>query len=330
MPRDDDLHLLLQLTDERSARRKREALVSSVVLHLVAIFLITVGPQFLPARQSHSPQSRELQLLEDSQRLGNLALPPDYKQLLERFKPPPRERPKAPIVAPKGLWTPGPKKEKELPPQVAAKEAVTTPAETASKVPAPPSQAPLVASQESKSGSNLPVPEPKKPESAGGQSDLRDLVARLEVPGASIQSSLDKARRGGSAGGGSPGLGGAPHIDKRMPNFSVDEPSILSDAQGVDFTSWLRIIYFRVRDNWYAVIPEVIRSGLQGRVVLIFDVRNDGKVENLEVVRTSGFSPYDRAAISSIKLSEPFPNFPNAFTGDRLTLQFTYSYNIRL
>ncbi|HVN81227.1 MAG TPA: TonB family protein [Terriglobia bacterium] len=161
------------------------------------------------------------------------------------------------------------------------------------------------------------------------KSDLRDLVARLEVPGSSIQSSLEKARKGGGIGGGSLELGGTPHIDKRMPDFSVDVPSILSDTQGVDFTSWLRTIYFRVRDNWYAVIPEVIRSGYQGKVVLIFDVLNDGKVEKLEVTRSSGISPYDRAAISSIKLSEPLPNFPHAYTGDRLTLQFTYLYNIR-
>jgi len=161
------------------------------------------------------------------------------------------------------------------------------------------------------------------------KSDLRDLVARLEVPGSSIQSSLDKARKGGGIGGGSLELGGTPHIDKRMPDFSVDVPSILSDTQGVDFTSWLRTIYFRVRDNWYAVIPEVIRSGYQGKVVLIFDVLSDGKVEKLEVTRSSGISPYDRAAISSIKLSEPFPNFPHAYTGNRLTLQFTYLYNIR-
>jgi TonB family protein len=149
------------------------------------------------------------------------------------------------------------------------------------------------------------------------------------VPGSSIQSSLDKARKGGGIGGGSLDLGGTPHIDKRMPDFSVDVPSILSDTQGVDFTSWLRTIYFRVRDDWYAVIPEVIRSGYQGKVVLMFDVLSDGKVEKLEVIRSSGISPYDRAAISSIKLSEPFPNFPHAFTGDRLTLQFTYLYNIR-
>jgi TonB family protein len=131
-------------------------------------------------------------------------------------------------------------------------------------------------------------------------------------------------------GGGSSGLAGAPRIDKRMPDFSVDEPSILSDTRGVDFTSWLRIIYFRVRDNWYAVIPEVIRSGLQGKVVIIFDVHSDGRIEDLQVIRSSGLSPYDRAAISSLRLSEPFPNFPRAFAGERLTLQFTYLYNIRL
>ncbi len=337
MPIDDELHLLLQTGDERSFRRKREAFLASVVFHLVAVILIVVGPRYLLPRGKTPQLRRELDLLENSQKLGYLALPPDYQKLFARprITAPPRRQPPAqtspPLVGPKGLQAPQPEKKEEPAPQGVAPKPSTVPAQVNGKTVLPDSQQSLVAQQEGKPGGNPAGTEGKKPESSGAKSNLRDLVARLEVPGASIQSSLDKARKGGGGlGGGSPGLGGPPRIDKRMPDFSLDEPSILSDAQGVDFSSWLRILFFRVRDNWFAVIPEVIRSGLQGRVVLIFDVRRDGKVENLEVVRSAGMSPYDRAAISSIKLSEPFPNFPQGFSGARLTLQFIYLYNIRL
>jgi TonB family protein len=98
----------------------------------------------------------------------------------------------------------------------------------------------------------------------------------------------------------------------------------------VDFGPWLRIVYFRVRDNWHSAIPELIRSGARGKTVLIFDVKKDGRIANLQLAKTSGLQPYDRAAISSIQLSEPFPNFPPAYAGDQITIQFSYFYNVRL
>ncbi|PYV93434.1 MAG: hypothetical protein DMG05_01695 [Acidobacteria bacterium] len=163
------------------------------------------------------------------------------------------------------------------------------------------------------------------------KTNLRDLFAGLQTPGSSIQSSLERARQGENLGYGASGSGDSLHrFDKRQPNFSVDEPTILSDTRGVDFGPWLRLIYFRVRDNWYSVIPELIRSGTKAKVIVIFDILNNGRIENLQIVRSSGLSPYDRAAVSSLKLSEPFPSFPASFSGERITLQFSYFYNIRL
>lgn len=176
------------------------------------------------------------------------------------------------------------------------------------------------------------LPEEMNPNGKQG-TNLRDLMAKMETPGNSIQSSIDDAIRRGlfRSGSGSSDPGAGMHkFDNRQANFSVDEPTILNDTRGVDFGAWLRIIYFRVRDNWYAAIPELIRTGTRGKTVLIFDVLKDGRILNLQVAKTSGVQPYDRAAISSINLSVPFPNFPPAFSGEYLTIQFSYFYNIRL
>jgi len=163
------------------------------------------------------------------------------------------------------------------------------------------------------------------------KSNLKDLYAGLRLPGGTapgsevgrgISSRQDRVSEGEGRTGADFG--------RRHPDFSVQRPTILSDTQGVNFGPWLTAVYFRVRNNWYSVIPQVYRSGLQGVVVIVFDVRRNGSLKDLEIVRSSSFSPYDRAAVSSLKLSEPLPNFPDAFKKDRLTLQFTYLYNIRL
>ena len=168
-----------------------------------------------------------------------------------------------------------------------------------------------------------------KIEKKSDKSDLKNLFAGLSLPGNMSSRSLKKVKEGGVFGK-PPSDNDAIRSDftKRQPNFSVKRPTIISETHGVNFNPWLSSIYFRVRDNWYSVIPQVYRTGMKGVVVIVFDVRSNGVLEELAVVKSSGRSPYDRAAISSLKLSEPFPSFPADFVGDYLTLQFTYFYNI--
>ncbi|MEW5974284.1 MAG: energy transducer TonB [Acidobacteriota bacterium] len=333
----DDPQFLLDLSaDERSSHRKREALLSSVVLHLLAVILIMVGPDLFPSRLA-PPPNQQITQLETAKPPDYLVLPPDYQKLFRRPQTPvlsDKDRlaqGKAPKVDPQGLRMPYSEGNTKEPEQAAAPG-----------VPEPPIALPQPSvpkgdgSSASKGGQEFAEEKnqaalqmPAKPSAQQNSQSLRDVIAGLQTPGASIQSSLEKARQTGNYGYTGSGDGrGLGNFDNRQPNFSVDEPTILSDTRGTDFGPWLRLIYFRVRDNWYSVIPELIRSRASGRVVIIFDVMNNGRIENLEVVRSSGLNPYDRAAISSLKLSEPFPPFPSTFSGPKISMQFTYLYNI--
>jgi outer membrane biosynthesis protein TonB len=44
---------------------------------------------------------------------------------------------------------------------------------------------------------------------------------------------------------------------------------------------------------------------------------------------TSGKEPLDRAAISSIRSSNPFPPLPSEFKGPYVEVVYTYYYNLR-
>lgn len=332
----DELELLLEkFADERAAHRRREAFLTSVILHLVLIIFILVSPKLFPAKPPKQSSPKDPASLESSRELGFLALPKDYQKLLQKPKPPllsDKDRiaqGKAPKIDPKGLQIPYSEGNTRLPEQSAPPgrpEPAVPPPQTPAGQPSPPAPPPP---QEARQIAKLQLP-PVPTEPAESKRSLRDLVEGLEAPGFSIKSSIEKARQSGNYGSGGVGGDAPRNFDNRQANFSVEEPTVLSDTRGVDFGSWLRLVYFRVRDNWYAVIPELIRSGTKGKVVIIFDVRTNGRIENLEVVRSSGLSPYDRAAVSSLKLSEPFPNFPPAFKGEFITLQFSYLYNMRL
>ena len=113
------------------------------------------------------------------------------------------------------------------------------------------------------------------------------------------------------------------------PNFSTEEPTILSDTRGYDFGPYMNQVVNRVRVNWYSLIPEIARLGKRGRAVIIFTILQSGTVTDIRLVANSGTDPLDRAALGSITASNPFQQLPPNFDGDHLVLQFTFLYNMR-
>jgi TonB family protein len=113
------------------------------------------------------------------------------------------------------------------------------------------------------------------------------------------------------------------------PNFSTEEPTILSDTKGYDFGPYMNQVVNRVRYNWYSLIPESARLGKKGRVVITFMITHNGSVQDVQLRANSGADPLDRAALGAITASNPFAQLPQGFDGDHLVLQFTFLYNIR-
>lgn len=350
MKKDEPRWLFSPDSEENSGQKTREAFLMSLVAHLLVVLWVALGPDILPRPDPPEPGERD-----KAQRLGFLALPRDYENVL---KAPPAVRPKVPEeeriprtpppkVNPRALRVPEPEPDprRAEEPEAAAKSESPAPEPDSSvsrpSKPLPPDPQPsLREKDDGRAGARGPKetgsiestsPFVATPKERDLKSNLKDLYAGLRLPGGTAPGS--EVGRGISSRqnrGGAGDSGAGADFGRRQPDFSVERPTILSDTQGVNFGPWLTAVYFRVRNNWYSVIPQVYRSGLKGVVVIVFDVRRNGSLEDLEIVRSSNFSPYDRAAISSLKLSEPLPNFPDAFKKDRLTLQFTYLYNIRL
>ncbi len=106
---------------------------------------------------------------------------------------------------------------------------------------------------------------------------------------------------------------------------------MLTPNEGVDFNDYLARVYQSVKRNWFAVMPASVELGDQGVVSLQFRIMRNGVVPDGEPVkvRPSGKEPLDRAAISSIRTSNPFEPLPPAFSGPYIELRFTYYYNLQ-
>lgn len=161
-------------------------------------------------------------------------------------------------------------------------------------------------------------------------SEARLRLPTLAPPSRGTDAILRQMAKEHAEGGGQGSSGGgyaAP--DPRNPNFNLPGPQILSDTMGVDFDPYLLRVYLSVQRNWYAVIPEIARLGRKGRAILQFTIRKDGSVENLQMMDGSGTGSMDLAALSSIRLSDPFPPLPAEFPGNDILLRFGYYYNMR-
>jgi TonB family protein len=117
----------------------------------------------------------------------------------------------------------------------------------------------------------------------------------------------------------------------RSPNSGIDEqgPAIQFDSRGVDFGPWLRRFRAQVIRNWF--IPQTAEV-MRGHVVITMRVERDGRLTNIRVVRSSGIDPFDRAAMTALRLSTPTLQLPEEYplqAIDPFTVIFYYNEPIR-
>jgi outer membrane biosynthesis protein TonB len=318
-----EVNLLNKEHTEERAKSDLARNISSVVFHVLLILAIIVEPKVFPARPKTQAD------LDLARRQMTILLPPGA---FETPRPTPRREPPAPpvkvdprilrkVAPPVPQPTPPPPKEpervvKELPsapvpkPQIAPTPDTTTPA--------PKTDAPK---------------QPLKLETPDEQPKPNSLLIPKSSPGRAIQDSIrDSAKMSAPrpiGGGGQIPTRGVPGGGGRGSAAAGIE--MLTPTEGVDFNDYLARVYQSVKRNWFAVMPASVELGDKGVVSLQFRIMKDGGVPDGEPVKVfgSGKEPLDRAAISSIRASNPFEPLPPAFSGPYIELRFTYYYNLQ-
>jgi TonB family protein len=323
--------LLLQLQDDLSRSRKREAFWISVVVHILLIVAIVTLPDFAGRygtvalqKAADLTQDRDYTFLEVPPDLQKVTRPPKTNTLSDKDRVASSHNP---TVDHKALD------------KILNAQQPGLPGPPASQ-PKPPSPPPQVAegrpntgpdSQSKENPSEAVIP-PRKDSNAPVLQSLNDAARQVMggalgaslSPGSAIQqaarASVD-SRTGGEGGdyGLRPGdMGGV-----------KSDLDILSDTRGVDFGPYLTRVLHLVRNNWYNLIPEVARAPLmkRGKVSVEFAITKEGEVAGMRLSETSGDVALDRAAWGGITASNPFPPLPGEFHGSYLALRFHFYYN---
>jgi TonB family protein len=322
------LHLLLELEAEAARWRRRTMFLLSILLHAVMIILALVAPRLFRSgaqlmginlEPRPKPESTFLYLPPDPLKRP----PPDTKTLSDKNR---IAQGKAPKIDPNALHIPYSRGNTPLP-EVAGGAPPVAPAPQPTPKPAgtPPSGAPATPPVPKKEDAQLRLTDVQTAAEGSEQSQLRLPGA---TPGEAIRQASQEAARGRATGTiGGPGDSDA-QLNNPGSNFSIGGAQILSDTKGVDFGPYLARVVFSVRRNWYSVIPISAQMGQKGRVAIVFEIIKDGSVPQLRLVGSSGSEPLDRAALSAINMSNPFPQLPADFTGNHLVLQFIFLYNL--
>jgi TonB family protein len=313
--------LLIQLQDDLSRSRQREAFWISVVVHLAIVILVVNSGRLEGLMRKRSVILVSPQDLIKEKDLTYLELPPDEQKLTKR---PDTNRisdkdriatSKAPQLDRKELKKildsarPGPP----------GSQAQSQPA-----APAPAAQAPQA------------QPSPQPPPDQNQAARLQTPPAERPTPnfntgamsaGSAIEQAARAAmsNRGGYGGdNGDYGLG-----QGKQGGEAIGPMDVLSDTMGVDFGPYLARVLHDVRENWYRIIPESARAPLmkKGKVSIEFAILKNGQVAGLQIVGTSGDVALDRAAYGGITASKPFPPLPTEFGGQYLALRFHFYYN---
>ncbi len=319
---DDVPHLLIQLQDDLSRARKREALWLSVILHLFVIILLW-NSEKLMGLLPHRTVNLAISANDQSKDATFLELPPDAQKLTRR--------PDAKVISDKDriATSKAPQINREDLKKILESSRAGRPGE----VQKPPAQGQAAQNQQSpQQSSGFAQPQPN------------DQTAQLRLPpqnrpqpnfnvSTTPGSMIDQAVQGlaanhGSYGGGA--QGGSYGSPGRSGAKALDAYDITTDTMGVDFGPYMTRIVQIVKQNWYNIMPPSVYPPIfkQGKLAIEFVILKDGAVSGMTLRTSSGDVPLDRAAWGSITASTPFPPLPKEFPGKLLGLRFYYFYNL--
>ncbi len=316
--------LLIQLQDDLSRSRKREAFWMSVVVHMVLIVAIINAPKF----EKYLPQRSVMRVntANDHRRLTFLEAPPDTQKpvrrpdtdkISDKNRVAMSRQPQLDRQQLKKLLDAARRGRPGAPTPMQQQPAMPQPALAQS---APPEPAPA----------QQPQPSPPPPQMAKLQTPPVVPKPTFSNESISAEKAIQQAARAAAASRSRyPGDNGDLGLGQHQSTAHMGPMEITTDTQGVDFGPYLQRVLHDVKQHWYELIPESAMPPLlkRGKLSIEFAITKNGQVAGMRYVAGSGDVALDRAAYGGITASNPFPPLPGEFSGSYLGLRFTFFYN---
>lgn len=295
----------IRLPEDPARRTLALAIVTSVIFHLFLVVPFIVIPGFLrPAQLAKRGEPLMVDIApdrpEEKAPLGNPARPVDPPEARERPPSPPAravEAPRAPVPRP----TPPP-----------ARPTAPAPAPPQAVAKAEPAPDPMVKTPEP--GPTAPDPQPSQAAPSPSQPSVSAPPAPPQV---AVARPLDSMRRQPGGGGGLTGGG----------RGGVEGDPIPLDTPEPKYQDYFNKIRERIKANW--IYPRQAGDrGIEGELLIEFHIAKDGRLSYIELRHSSGTTILDDAALTAVKLAQPFPPVPDDIAKQTLAINGQFKYQI--
>ena len=190
-------------------------------------------------------------------------------------------------------------------------------------------QQPSAAAQTAAAQPNAAAPgQEGAPPADSAQRAMSDLVyhppTQANAGAVDWRGAIKKVGEVASLGGSQQGLDlGNPGGDKGF----AENGQLSFETQWYDWGAYAQSMVSRIRVNWYANMPDLIRTGMKGVVTIRFTIQRNGAITDVTILNGSGVPPYDFAAKKAIELSSPLNPLPADFPNksERVTCMFYYN-----
>ena len=298
------LEMISELEDERRWARLREGMLWAVLAHIAVLLALFLLPRYIVM-----PKVVDKTAKLDKDEFTYMDTP--------RFRPKVEVKPliKPPVIDKQTM--------DEMRKQSAAPAPVTPPPQETKP---PEQQAPV-------------QPQPAQPPPPNPQSQLEaprpatvparpNFAMNSTNPADQLREAMRNAARSHGAGevGNQPSPGLALH-----PGAGSGGVQVLSDTQGVDFSTWLQRWHWETEHTWDPLIPDEVNPPIykSGMVAIEFKVLPNGRLmpDSVHLVGRSGDTALDRAAWGALTGSN-YPPLPHEFHGPYLELRAYFLYNM--
>jgi protein TonB len=287
-----------RLPRDRAKRTLILAIVTSALFHLLFFLPFITIPGFL---QSPTYVKRGEPLLvdiaperpEEKAPRGNPSQPVSPPESREQPSPPAAKAP-APR-APGAPRAPAPRPTPPSPPRVARTE--------------PPAPEAMVKTTEP----SRPAPETQPSQATPSES----APAPSQSPQVAVARPPTSIWRQPGGGGGMQG-GGRGGVEGQPIPLDTPEPK---------YQDYFNKVRERIKANW--VYPrQAGERNIEGELLIEFHIAKDGRLEYIELLDSSGTRILDDAALTAVKLAQPFPPVPDDIAKHTLAINGQFRYQI--
>ena len=119
------------------------------------------------------------------------------------------------------------------------------------------------------------------------------------------------------------------NTDDQLLGAKADKKEITVD---LNTTEYKYISYFtKLKERIYQVWQYPRESRMkreQGNLRIVFTLRKDGYLEDVRILRSSGFESLDREVLRTIRVASPYNPFPKSWDEDTIKIPATFDYKL--